>query len=256
MKLKNKVVFITGASSGIGEASAHAFAEQGARLILAARNYDKLQTLASHLQQQYQTSCYSIQLDVSNADEVTTKLTQLPTEFSNIDILLNNAGVAHGVDKIPEGDFKDWDRMIDTNIKGLLYVTQLVIKKMVTRNTGHIINIGSISSHQVYPGGSVYCATKFAVKAISRGIKMDVHGTSIRVTELDPGMVYTNYSLNRFAGDQAKADAVYTGLTPLSAEDIADAAVYCATRPAHVNIAEMLILPVAQTAAHMVHRQE
>lgn len=171
-------------------------------------------------------------------------------------MLINNAGVAQEIDKIQEGQTADWDKMIDINIKGLLYVTRLVLKGMVENNSGHVINIGSISSHQVYPGGSVYCATKFAVKAISRGIKMDVHGTAIRVSEVDPGMVNTNYALTRFKGDTRRAKAVYAGTTPLSANDIAQAVYFCASRPAHVNIAEMLILPTDQTASHMVNRDD
>lgn len=254
MKLKNKTVFITGASSGIGRACAEQFAEQGARLLLCARRVDRLDDLENQLRKEHSFDVHTFQLDVSNPNAVTKALSNLPSEWQDIDILINNAGLALGLDKIQEGNLQDWDTMIDTNIKGVLYITRLVLKTMLKRNQGHIINIGSISSHQVYASGVVYCSTKFALKAISRGLKMDVHGTPIRVSSVDPGMVYTEFSTVRFRGDQKKFDAVYQGFTPLSAEDVAEAVVFCATRPAHVDVQEIRINPTAQTSASMVHR--
>lgn len=249
-------VFITGASSGIGMACARAFAAQGYQLILAARRLSVLQTLALELESSYGVKSHCIELDVRDVKAVEAAVDNLPESFANIDVLINNAGLAQGMESIFEADTDDWDRMIDVNIKGLLYVSRFVVARMMKQNKGHVINIGSISSHQVYSGGNVYCATKFAVKALSRAIKMDVHGTPIRVSQIDPGLVETNYSVVRFKGDKSKADSVYQNMTPLSAEDIADAVVYCVSRPAHINIAEMLLLPTDQTCAHMVHRRE
>lgn len=248
--------FITGASSGIGMACARAFAAQGYSLILAARRLSVLHTLALELEDAHGVKAHCIELDVRDAKAVEAAVTNLPESFSKIDVLINNAGLAQGMDTIFEADTDDWDRMIDVNLKGLLYVSRFVVARMMRQNSGHVINIGSISSHQVYSGGNVYCATKFAVKALSRAIKMDVHGTPIRVSQVDPGLVNTHYSVVRFKGDQAKADSTYKNMTPLSAEDIADAVLYCVSRPAHINIAEMLVLPTDQTCAHMVHRHE
>ncbi len=254
MSLKNQLVLITGASSGIGAACAQHFAEQGARLILVARSLDKLNAIADKLNTQHNTDCHVLQLDVSDAAAVEEALTNLPADYQAIDILINNAGLAQGLDKVYEADINDWDTMIDVNIKGLLYVTRIVSAGMMERNTGHIINVGSISAHQVYAGGGVYCATKFAVKALTRGIKMDVHGTPIRVSQVDPGMANTNYAVTRFKGDQETADAIYAGMTPLTGDDVAETVVFCASRPAHVNISEIQVLPVDQTAQHMVHK--
>lgn len=256
MKLKNKTVFITGGSSGIGQACAEKFGELGARILLCARRENKLKALASTLKQKYAVEVYVCSLDVSDPDAVKTALSRLPTEWQDIDILVNNAGLALGLDKIHEGDIQDWETMIDTNIKGVLYITRLVLQNMLQRNQGHIINIGSISSHEVYSGGVVYCATKFALKAISKGLKMDVHGTPIRVSSVDPGVVRTEFSTVRFGGDQKKFDTVYKGLTPLSAEDVAEVVVFCATRPAHVNIQEVRVNPTDQTSASMIHRRK
>ncbi len=251
-----QTAFISGASSGIGEACAKALAKEGFRLILVARRLPLLEALAQTLRNTYNVDVHCLELDVSDAKAVEDKISSLPEDFQAIDLLINNAGLAQGLDKIHEGNLSDWDTMIDVNIKGLLYVSRFVIAGMVKRQRGHIINVGSISSHQVYSGGAVYCATKFAVKALSRAIKMDVHGSPIRVSQIDPGFVNTNYAVTRFKGNQQKADAVYEGMTPLAASDIADAIVYCATRPAHVNIAEMLILPTDQTCSHLVHRDD
>lgn len=255
-KEKNElIVFITGASSGIGHACAKAFAEQGANLILCARRSDKIKTISEELQKKYSVQVYPLTLDVSDAMAVGKAINELPKAWRNIDVLVNNAGVALGLDTIQEGDINEWNEMIDTNIKGLLYVTKFILPEMLKRNKGHIINIGSISSHQVYSGGVVYCSTKFAEKAISEGIKMDLHGSPIRVTSIDPGMVKTDFSITRFGGDAEKANKVYHGMTPLTPEDVADAIVYTATRPPHVNIREIKIYPTDQTAAHLCYRK-
>ncbi len=248
-------VFITGASSGIGRACAELFARHGARLLLCARRKDRLDEIADELSQTYQAEVYPLQLDVSNHDEVVARLEKLPKEWQDIDVLVNNAGLALALDTLQEGNPDDWNAMIDINVKGLLYVTQQVVANMIKRNKGHVINIGSISGYEVYSGGTVYCATKFAVRAISDGLKMDVHGTPIRVTLINPGMVQTEFSEVRFNGDQNRADQVYHGLNPLTPMDVADAIVYCATRPPHVDVREMDIFPTDQTAAHLFHRK-
>ena len=248
-------VFVTGASSGIGAACAKAFAEKGADLLLWARREERLLALKKQLEQDHGVKVLALSLDVSQHDAVKNSLENLPEEWQAIDILVNNAGFALGLATVQEGNPADWDQMIDTNIKGLLYVTRYVLQGMLARQKGHIINIGSISGHQVYSGGTAYCATKFAVRAISEGLKMDVHGTPLRVTSIDPGMVETEFSTIRFAGDEARAKECYKDMTPLLAEDIADAVVYCATRPPHVDIREIKILPTDQTAAHLCHRQ-
>lgn len=256
MKFNDKCVFITGASSGIGRSCAEEFAKIGAKLLLCARREDKLLEVANDLQQRYSVDVHTVTLDVSDADAVEHALSRLPTEWQAIDVLVNNAGLALGLDKIQTGKLDDWKTMIDINVKGLLYVTRLVLQNMLKRNQGHIINIGSISSHQVYQGGAVYCATKFAVKAISEGLKMDIYDSPIRVSSVDPGMVRTEFSNVRFSGDQEKSDAVYKGLTPLSPEDVAEAVVFCATRPPHVDVREIKIYPTAQTHALMSYREK
>lgn len=255
-KCKNLVVFITGASSGIGKACANAFAEQGANLLLCARRAEKLKSISETLQKKFSIKTHLLSLDISDLVAVEQAITNLPQEWQDIDILVNNAGVALGLDKIQDGNIQQWNEMIDTNIKGLLYVTKFVLPGMLKRKKGHIINLGSISSHQVYSGGTVYCSTKFAEKAISEGIKMDVHGSPIRVTSIDPGMVKTEFSMVRFSGDIEKAEKVYHGMTPLFPEDVADAILYSATRPLHVNIREIKIYPTDQTAAHLCHRDK
>lgn len=249
--LKNKIVLITGASSGIGAACAKAFAALGARLILAARRSERLEELAKTLG----VECHLMTLDVRDYAQVTEKLGALPDNWKNIDVLVNNAGLSRGLDKLYEADVQDWDEMIDTNVKGLLYVSRTVVPGMVERGCGHVINIGSIAGHQAYPGGSVYCATKHGVAAITQSLKMDLTGTPVRVSSVDPGMVETEFSLVRFHGDEAKAGNVYKGMTPLTPDDIADAVVYCATRPAHVNVSEMILFPTDQSSATICHRR-
>lgn len=253
--LKNKVVFITGASSGIGRSCARAFAQQGARLILAARRLQRLEDLAVEFKLKPGKDILLLTLDVRDQPAVERAVNGLPAEWGAIEVLVNNAGLSRGLDKLHEGKLEDWEEMIDVNIKGLLYVSRAVIPGMVKRGLGHVINIGSIAGHEVYPGGNVYCATKFAVRALSKGLRIDLNGTPLRVSEVAPGMVETEFSLVRFHGDKERAGKVYQGLTPLSPDDIADAVVYCATRPPHVNISEMLVMPTAQASTTMVFRK-
>lgn len=253
--LKEKIIFITGASSGIGRACAGAFAQQGARLILAARRRNRLDELAAELKLTPGRDVLILELDVRSQAAVGQAVAGFPPDWDVIDVLVNNAGLSRGLDKLHEGKLNDWEEMIDTNIKGLLYVSRSVIPGMVKRGRGHIINIGSVAGHEVYPGGNVYCATKFAAKALSKGLRLDLSGTGVRVSSVDPGMVETEFSLVRFRGDSERAGKVYQGLTPLSPDDIADAVVYCATRPPHVNISEMIVMPTAQASTTLVHRK-
>ena len=250
----DRTVLITGASSGIGEAAARAFAAAGARLVLAARRVERIEALAAELATAHGTSSHPMQLDVRHAGVVTRMLEDLPADWAEIDVLVNNAGLSRGLEKLHEGDISDWDEMVDTNVKGLLYVTRAVVPGMVARGRGHVINIGSIAGHEVYPGGAVYCATKFAVGAITRGLRIDLLGTPIRVTTIDPGMVETEFSIVRFHGDSERAARVYEGIQPLTAQDIADAILYAATRPSHVNVDEVLMMATAQAGASRVAR--
>ncbi len=254
VSIKNQVVLITGASSGIGAACAKVFAESGAQLILAARREERLQELATTLRDEFGIEVYVLKLDVCDRNQVESQLTALPEPWQNIDILINNAGLSRGLDKLHQGSIQDWEEMIDTNVKGLLYVTRSIVPGMVERQQGHIINIGSIAGHHTYPNGNVYCATKAAVRAISEGLKQDLLGTPIRVSSVDPGLVETEFSDVRFRGDSERAEKVYENLTPLSAEDVADVVLFCATRPAHVNLSEVLLLPTDQSGATLVHR--
>lgn len=253
--LKNKIVVITGASSGIGQASAVEFAKQGARLILAARRRERLDELKAHLEKEYKVKVHLVTLDVRKQKDVQKAVDELPAEWMDIDILVNNAGLSRGLDKIYESDPGNWEEMIDTNVKGLLYVTRAVMPGMVKRNVGHIVNIGSIAGHEVYPAGNVYNATKHAVKALNKAMRMDAFGTDIRVTSIDPGFVETEFSLVRFRGDSGRASKVYQGMRPLAAQDIAEAIIWSCTRPAHVNIEDMIIMPTDQAAVTMVNRK-
>ena len=254
--LKQKTVLITGASSGIGEACAYAFAEEGANLILAARRVDRLDELKDKLTRQFsgELKIFVAELDVRDQGQVQSFISLIPSEFAPVEVLLNNAGLAVGTEKLHEATVDDWEKMIDTNVKGLLYMSRAVLPQMVENSRGHVINIGSIAGREPYPGGSVYCGTKHAVRAISRSLKMDLLGTNIRVSNVEPGAVETEFSLIRYKGDQDKADKVYEGLKPLIAEDIADAVLYCATCPAHVNVAELLVLANAQASAYHTSR--
>ncbi len=253
--LRDKIVFITGASSGIGQACARAFAAQGARLILAARRRERLEALVAELWSAHSTATWIVTLDVRDRAAVERAIDSLPLEWQAIEVLVNNAGLSRGLDKLHEGNIEDWEEMIDTNLKGLLYVSRAVIPGMVQRGAGHIINLGSIAGREAYPGGNVYCATKAAVRALSQGLRMDLLGTPLRVSEVQPGMVETEFSLVRFHGDAARAQKVYEGLTPLTPDDIADVVVYCATRPPHVNLSEVLVMPTAQASAILNYRK-
>ncbi len=254
--LKNKIVFITGASSGIGKACAEVFAAEKANLILAARRIDRLYKLSESLKKKFKIKIKCIQLDVRNLEEVNKSISSLEKEWKKIDILINNAGLARGFSKIYEGDITAWEEMIDTNIKGLLFVTRQVLPFMVKRKKGHIINIGSTAGHEVYANGNVYCATKFAVNALNQSIRIDVLDKNIKVSTVDPGMVETEFSMVRFSGDKERAKNVYKGLKPLSAIDIANSILYCATQPPHVNINEIIITPTAQASSTQVYRKQ
>jgi 3-hydroxy acid dehydrogenase/malonic semialdehyde reductase len=255
LSLKDRIVFVTGASAGIGEATARAFAAEGSKVLLCARRVERLERLARELEQAHKVAVHAFGLDVRDQAEVERTVAGLPVEWRAVDVLVNNAGLSRGLDKLPQGLVDDWEEMIDTNVKGLLYVTRAVLPGMVERGRGHIINVGSIAGHEVYPAGNVYCATKFAVRALSKGLRLDLNGTPIRVSEIDPGMVETEFSQVRFHGDKDRAAKVYQGLAPLTGNDIAQAAVWCATRPPHVNISEIVVMPTAQASATLVHRK-
>ncbi|MFB2646984.1 SDR family oxidoreductase [Raphidiopsis sp. BLCC-F218] len=255
-KIRDKTILITGASSGIGAACATVFGQENCRLILAARRLENLECQAQQLYELYKTETHLLQLDVRDRAAVELAIGSLPSPWSEVDILINNAGLSRGLDKLYLGDIEDWEEMIDTNIKGLLYLTRYVLPGMVNRGSGHIINIGSIAGHQTYPGGNVYCGSKAAVKAISEGLKLDLLGTPIRVTSIDPGMVETEFSQVRFHGDRERAKKVYEGIKPLTAQDVADVIFFCATRPAHVNINQVILMPVDQASATLVNRQK
>ena len=254
-KLDGKTVFITGASSGIGESTARAFAAEGARLLLAARRKSRLDQLGPELIQAGAAAVYSLELDVRDWEEVEAAVAGLPAAWQAIDILVNNAGLSRGLDTVQEGKIEDWDEMIDTNVKGLLYVTRAVVPGMVERGAGHVVNLGSTAGEIPYPKGAVYCATKAAERSINDGLRQDVLGTPVRVTSVDPGMVETAFSEVRFHGDTARAAKVYEGVTPLTPEDIADAILWAVTRPAHVNIARILLTTIDQANSLLFNRK-
>jgi len=247
--LKNKIVFITGASSGIGKACAEAFAKEGANLILSARRIERLVELSKQIESEHKVNTYYFELDVRNQRMVDSQINSLPEKWQQIDILINNAGLSRGLDKLFAGSIIDWDEMIDTNVKGLLYVSRVIIPGMVERESGDIINIGSIAGHEVYSKGNVYCATKHAVDAITKGLRLDLLGTQLRVCTIDPGLVETEFSEVRFRGDKDRAKSVYQNCEPLKPDDIADCVIYAASRPDHVQIAEIIILATAQRSA-------
>ncbi len=252
--LENKIVLITGASSGIGAACARIFAQGKAKLILNARRQELLEKLSAELKKDYGSECYLLPFDVRDRVTLEQSLSSLPQHWSNIEVLINNAGLSRGLDPLQDGNIQDWEEMIDTNVKGLLYMTRSIVPKMLASGSGHIINVGSIAGHQTYPKGNVYCATKAAVRTLSEGLKQDLLGTPVRVSCVDPGLVETEFSLVRFRGEAEKAEKTYQGLTPLSPEDIADVIYFCATRPPHVNISEMLVIPTDQSASTMIYR--
>ena len=256
ISLSNTIVFITGASSGIGKACAELFAKEKANLILAARRLDRVKSLAKKLEKDNKIKTKCVKLDVRDFDQVNEVIKSLGNNWKKIDILINNAGLSRGLDKIYEGKKEDWDEMIDTNIKGLAYVTRHVVPLMVKRKKGHIINIGSTAGHEVYPNGNIYAATKFAVKALSQSMRLDVLDRGIKVTSIDPGMVETEFSLVRFRGDKERAKNVYKGLKPLSPKDVAEAVLFCATRPTDVNINQIILTPLAQASSTQVYRKE
>ena len=252
--LKNKVVFITGASYGIGAATARAFAEHGARILLCARRVEKLEEMEAELRDLGAADVHAFALDVQDRGQVESTLTALPEAWAAIDILVNNAGLSRGLNKLWEDDIQNWEEMIDTNVKGLLYVTRAVVPGMVARGRGHVINLGSIAGYAAYPGGHVYCATKAAERTLSDGLRIDLNGTPVRVTSIDPGMVETEFSNIRFHGDAERAKKVYAGLDPLTPEDIAETIVWAADRPSHVEIQTVLITPTAQANAYVLKR--
>lgn len=254
--LRNATVLITGASAGIGAACAEAFAAAGARLILCARRERELKRLAARLEMHHRAQSHTLVLDVTDAQAVEQAIRDLPEAWARIDVLVNNAGLAKGLVPVYENTPEQIDQMVDTNVKGLLYVTRAVVPGMVARGRGHVVNIGSTAGHGVYAGGTVYCATKHAVGAITQGLKIDLHGTPVRVSTVDPGLVETDFSLVRFEGDAERADKVYSTTTPLRPEDVADAVVYCASRPPHVNVAEMIVMPTAQSSTTLIQRDE
>jgi len=255
--MKNKTVFITGASSGFGEACAYSFAAEGCRIILCARRNDRLEALSKKLIMNYGVEVYYLKLDVRNREEVSFFIQNLPENWQKIDILVNNAGLASGLDFFQDGDIDDWEAMIDTNIKGLLYVSHAVIALMIENNIkGHIINIGSIAGIYAYPKGAVYCGSKAAVHTISDGMRMDLIEHEIKVTNIQPGLAETEFSLVRFHGDEQKSKAVYDALEALNANDVAEAVIFAASRPFHVQINEITLTPMCQASAMVVRRQK
>ncbi len=252
--LNRSIVFITGASSGIGAACAERFAGEGAALLLAARRRERLQAMEPALRKNGARDVHLLGLDVRDREAVRSSLSALPERWRSIDVLVNNAGLSRGLDPLHQGDPEDWEEMIETNVKGLLHIDRAVVPGMVERGSGTVIHIGSIAGRQVYPGGNVYCATKHAVKALTEGLRIDLLGTGVRVVSVDPGLVETEFSKVRFHGNEEKAKAAYAGMTPLTGADVADAVVFAATRPPHVQVAEILLLPADQAAATFVHR--
>jgi len=250
----SKIALITGATSGIGEACAHIFAQNGYNLILVARREDRLVKIAYHLEDKYAITIKQIVADVREKESLITAFDSIPADWKEVNVLINNAGLSQGLDPIDKGNTDDWDTMIDTNVKGLLYVTKIVSNWMIPNKSGHIINIGSIAGQEVYPNGNVYCATKHAVDALSKAMRIDLLQHDIKVTAINPGMVETEFSVVRFKGDADRAKNVYAGLEPLIADDIADAIWYVVSRPKHVNINDMLIMPTAQATATLINR--
>src|SRR3989344_4660098 len=240
------VVLITGATAGIGKATAEIFAKDGNNLIITGRRQERLDTFKKELEEKHKVAVLSLCFDVTKRAEVQTAFSNLPDAFKDIDVLVNNAGLASGLSSIQEGDIDDWEKMIDTNIKGLLYVTRTIAPGMIERKKGHIINLGSVAGKEVYPNGNIYCATKHAVDALNKSMRIDMLPHGIKVTSINPGMVETEFSIVRFHGDEERAKKAYLGLTPLNAQDIAETIYWTATRPAHVNINEVIIMPTAQ----------
>lgn len=249
----NKTAFITGATSGIGMATALAFARANINLILCGRRKDSLETLTNELEGIVNVT--TLNFDVRNREDVFDKINSLPPEFRNIDILINNAGNAHGLDAFQNGNIEDWEAMIDINVKGLLYVTKAILPGMIERRKGHIINVGSTAGKEVYPKGNVYCASKFAVDALNQGMRIDLNSYGIKVGAVNPGLTHTEFSKVRFKGDNEKAENVYKGFQPLLPEDVAEIIVFMVTRPSHVNIADLIVMPTAQASSTIVNKE-
>ncbi len=255
LSIKGQTALVTGASSGIGAATAAALAAEGVRLILAARRTERLDELAARLKDAHGTEALLLGLDVRERDAVAETLGGLPAEWRAVDILVNNAGLSRGLNPLHEGLTDDWDEMIDTNVKGLLYVTRAILPGMVERGRGHVVHVGSVAGRDPYGGGTVYCGSKAAVAMIGRAMKIDLLGSGVRVTTVEPGMVETEFSLVRFHGDEERGKKVYQGLQPLAPADVADAIVWAVTRPLHVNVQDILLLASAQATATMAHRK-
>ncbi len=251
----NKIAFITGASAGIGEATAQILASNGYHLILNARRKDRIEKLAIDLKNQFGVNCHCLVFDVRLHTEVKNAIESLPLEWQNIDVLVNNAGLASGLAPIYDGDLNDWEAMIDTNVKGLLYVSKYILPILKNKGSGHIINIGSIAGKEVYANGNVYCATKHAVDALSKGMRIELAPFGVKVTAIHPGAVETEFSIVRFHGDEEKAKKVYEGFENLVAADIAEAIWFCVNRPFRVNINELIIMPTAQPIASIINRK-
>ncbi len=254
-RIKDKLVLITGASAGIGEACARSFAGYGAHLVLLARREERLAGLEKELESEFGVRVRTHGLDVRDREAVESLAASLQADGVVPDVLVNNAGKALGLHLLHEGLVEDWEEMLDTNVKGLLYMTRAILPLMVARDSGHVVNIGSIAGHQVYQKGAVYNASKFAVRALNEGMSLDLLGTGIKVTSVDPGLVETEFSEVRFHGDTERAETVYQGYQPLSGEDIAEIVTFAVNTPAHVNILDLVVLPTAQRSAHMVHKE-
>ncbi|WP_428330213.1 SDR family oxidoreductase [Mucilaginibacter sp.] len=251
----SKIALITGATSGIGEACAHLFAREKYNLVLTGRRLDRLEKLAKKLNDKYNVEVAISQFDVSDSAQVVDNLEALPAKWKKVNVLVNNAGLSQGLDPIQNGSFSDWDTMIDTNVKGLLYVSKVVANWMITNKFGHIVNIGSIAGKEVYANGNVYCATKHAVDALNKGMRIDLLPHGIKVTAIHPGAVETEFSEVRFKGDKERAKKVYEGFEPLVADDIAETIWFVVSRPAHVNINDMVVMPTAQATAGNIFRK-
>ncbi len=250
----SKIALITGATSGIGEATARIFSDHGIDLIICGRREKRLKSLKAKLS--LKVKVHTLTFDVRDKDTVFQIIEDLPEDWKKIDILVNNAGNAHGFDPIHEGSIDDWESMIDINVKGLLYVSKAVLPGMVERRSGHVVNIGSIAGKEVYPNGNVYCASKYAVDAINTGMRLDLNQYGIKVSQINPGLVDTEFSEVRFKGDKQRSKSVYNGMTPLTGDDIADLILFVVTRPAHVNISDSIIFPVAQASSTLVKRDQ
>ncbi len=251
----SKIALITGATSGIGEACAHVFAREGYNLILTGRREDRLEALAAQLNDKYNLEIATSSFDVRDREQVLQNLDEMPAKWKKVDVLINNAGLSQGLDPIQKGDIDDWETMIDTNVKGLLYVSRVVSNWMIENGSGHIINLGSIAGKEVYANGNVYCATKHAVDALNKGMRIDLLPYGIKVTAVHPGAVETEFSEVRFKGDKERAKKVYDGFEPLVAQDIAETIWFVASRPAHVNINDLVIMPTAQATAGNIFRK-